>query len=80
MSNQKQIIMTKVAKLVCVSLMTRVVVDEDATEEQIIDAAKHRFIDKLNTEIDENIESIEDDEECPYDPDLDIDLLNELYG
>lgn len=66
--------MGKVAKLVYVSLATRVVVDEDATEEQIIDAAKHRFIDKLNTEIDEHIESIEDDVECPYDPDLDIDL------
>jgi hypothetical protein len=66
--------MAKVAKLVYVSLATRVVVDEDATQEQILEAAKHRFIDKLQTELGENLEDIVDDTECPYDPDMDIEL------
>ncbi len=64
--------MAKVAKLVYVSLATRVVVDEDATQEQILEAAKHRFIDKLQTELGENLEDIVDDTECPYDPDMDF--------
>jgi len=59
--------MSKIAKLVCVSLMTRVIVDESATEEQILEQAKSHFTDKINTEIGEHVESIEDDEECPYD-------------
>ncbi len=66
--------MAKVAKLVYVSMVTRVVVDEDATQEQILEAAKHRFIDKLQTELGENLEDIVDDAECPYDPDMDIEL------
>jgi hypothetical protein len=77
MSNQKQIIMAKVAKLVYLSMVTRVIVDEDAREEEIVEAARNRFIDKINTELGENTEEIEDDIECPYDPDLDIDLLDE---
>jgi hypothetical protein len=58
--------MAKVAKLVYVSLATRVIVDEDATEEQILEAAKHLFIDKVQTELGDNIEDIVDDEECPF--------------
>ena len=58
--------MTKVAKLVLVSLMTRVVVDENATDEQILDAARPNFIEKVNTELGENLEEITNDTECPY--------------
>lgn len=62
----------KVAKLVTVSLMTRVIVDEDATDEQILDAAKPRFQAKLdNNELMDNLEEIYDDDECPYDPETD---------
>lgn len=64
--------MAKVAKLVYVSLATRVIVDEDATQEQILEAAKHRFIDKVQTELGEHLEFIGYDDECPYDPDMDF--------
>lgn len=64
--------MGNVAKLVTVSLMTRVIVDENATEQEIIDAARSRFIDKIETDLGDNIEEIFDDDECPYDPDLDF--------
>ncbi len=60
--------MAKVAKLVYVSMVTRVVVDEDATDEQIIQASKDNFIEKVQTELGENLEEIVDDEEVPYDP------------
>ena len=59
--------MAKVAKLVMVSLMTRVIVDENATDEQIIEASYEGFQAKLdNRELGDNLESIEDDEEVPY--------------
>lgn len=58
----------KVAKLVTFSIMTRVLVDEYATEDDIKQAA----IEHVDTEdIYDNIESIEDDTECPYDPEND---------
>jgi hypothetical protein len=59
--------MAKVAKLVMVSLMTRVIVDENATEDQIIAASYKGFQAKIdNRELGDNLESIEDDEELPY--------------
>jgi hypothetical protein len=72
MSNQKQIIMAKVAKLVYLSMVTRVIVDEDAREEEIVEAARENFIRKVNLELGENTEEIIDDIECPYDPDWDV--------
>jgi len=63
--------MGKVAKLVTCSFMTRVVVDENATDDQIIEEARERFLIKLYSELGENIEDIVDDEECPYDPEWD---------
>ncbi len=65
--------MEKVAKLVTCSLMTRIVVDKDATEEEILNAVKDKFITKIKDELSEHIEDIEDDEDCPYDPDYDED-------
>ena len=56
----------KVAKLVYVSMVTRVVVDENATDEQILEAAKANFIEKVQTELGEHLEEIIDDEECPF--------------
>lgn len=64
--------MAKVAKLVYVSMATRVVVEDTATEQEIIDKAANRFIDKINSELGEHIEEIHDDIECPYDEELDF--------
>lgn len=63
--------MAKIAKLVAVSLMTRVVVDESATEAETLDAARVQLIDKLKTDLSDNLEYIEEDTECPYDPETD---------
>jgi hypothetical protein len=64
---EKYKIMAKVAKLVEVSFTTRVIVEEDATEYQIIQASKKGFQVKLdNDEIEDNLVLIEDDEECPF--------------
>jgi len=60
--------MAKVAKLVYMSMVTRVIVDEDATEDQIIQASKDSFVEKVLNELGENLEEIVDDEEVPYDP------------
>lgn len=47
--------------------MTRVIVDENATDDQIIAAAYPKIQDKIdNRELGDNLESIEDDEECPF--------------
>ena len=56
----------KVAKLVSCNLMTRVIVEENATEDEIIRAAKHNLIYTVNESLGDNIDTIEDDEECPY--------------
>lgn len=59
----------KVAKLVLWSPITRVVVEEDATYEQIIEAARSRFQTILDNDYSENIEDVIDDEEYPYSED-----------
>lgn len=59
--------MAKVAKLVCISLMTRVVVEKDATDEDIVKAARGNFIQKVKEDgLLDHLESIENDEECPF--------------
>lgn len=63
--------MAKVAKLVSISLMTRVVVEDTATEEEILTLTRPRFIEKIRTDLEDNIISIENDTECPYDPETD---------
>jgi hypothetical protein len=62
----KDIKMSKVAKLVTVSLMVRVIVDDAASESDILEAARPNLIEKFRSELGENLESIEDDTECPY--------------
>jgi len=59
--------MKKVAKLVYVSLVTRVVVDENATEQEIMEAAIPKLSEKLMDEPFEHLEEIVDDIECPFD-------------
>lgn len=63
--------MAKVAKLVTISMMTRVVVDDDADDDFIINRSAMNFINKITNEIGEHIEEIVDDEECPYNPEED---------
>jgi len=58
--------MARVAKLVTISLMTRVIVDENAVDEQIVEAAKSKFIEKIKNEALENLDDIVDDTECPF--------------
>lgn len=55
-----------VAKLVTVSLCTRVIVDENATDLEILEACKSNFVARVELELGENLESITDDTECPY--------------
>ena len=63
--------MSKVAKLVSVSLITRVIVDENASESEILELAGIRLAEKIQNELTEHLDSIEDDIECPYDPEFD---------
>lgn len=59
--------MAKVAKLVIVSLMTRVIVEDTATDEETVAQAKRGFQDKLdNDELMDNLEEIVDDKEAPF--------------
>ncbi len=65
--------MAKIAKLVLVSLMTRVIVEDTATAEEIVAAAKPNIQAKLdNNELYENTEEIMDDTEMPYDPNIEL--------
>lgn len=65
----------KVAKLVYVSMVTRVIVDENASETEILIQAQSKFIEKIENEIHEHLEEIIDDEECPYE----VEYLD-IYG
>ena len=56
----------KKAFLVTASVCTRVVVDADATDEEIMDLAKARLLNNLNSDFYDNIEEIVEDRECPY--------------
>ena len=62
----------KVAKLVAVSFLTRVIVEENATEEEVLEKAKSNFAFKIEDELSENLEYIVDDIECPYDEKYDL--------
>jgi hypothetical protein len=56
------------AKLVYFSLVVRVIVPENASDEDIIASAQVKILDKIhNNELGENLEEIIDDIECPID-------------
>lgn len=65
----------KTAKIIWVSLATRVIVDTNDSEEIVIEKAieqaKDKFIDKINNELYENIDEIFDDTDCPYNQEID---------
>jgi hypothetical protein len=63
--------MSKIAKLVTITMKTRILVDENASESDIIELASIRMSEKIQHEFNENLESIEDDIECPYNPEFD---------
>ena len=56
----------KVAKLVRVSLVTRVIVDADATEQEIMELAVPKLSENLMDSPFENLDEIVDDVECPF--------------
>jgi hypothetical protein len=53
------------AKLVYYSFVTRVVVPNDATDDEIVRESKKMILEKVNNELYENLEEIIDDIECP---------------
>jgi len=55
-----------VARLVDFSLRTRVVVNANATDDEIVVEAKPKIIDKVHNELGENLEEIHHDDEVPY--------------
>ena len=62
----------KKAHLVYISMATRVVVDENATEQDIIKLANAQIINNIIADgIFENVEEVLEDNECPYDADFD---------
>ena len=65
----------KVAKLVRVSLVTRVIVDIDATEQEIMELAVPKLSENLMDSPFDNLDEIVDDTECPYEEEY-----LDLYG
>jgi hypothetical protein len=64
MSNKK-------AYLVKASFMTRVIAEEDAEERDIEELARDRIAMAAREDFFDNVEEVEEDEECPYNPETD---------
>lgn len=58
------------AMLVMTSFVTRVIVEDNATEDNIIFHATNKIVDQVLNEFDENIEEICSDLEQPYNPEI----------
>ncbi len=56
----------KVAKIVVVTLLTRVVVDEDLPDEDVVEIARGNLERNLRSDLHENVDAIFDDKECPF--------------
>ncbi len=65
--------MAKIAKLVSIVMTTRVIVEDNTPEDELIEKAIIRLSERICEEGRENIESIKDDLECPYNPEFDED-------
>jgi len=66
--------MTKIAKLVTVSVTTRVIIEDTDDDEKIMKIAMPRLIQNLNEDgILDHFESIEDDKEMPFNENSDHD-------
>lgn len=58
--------MKKEAKLVYVSLLVRVEVEQGSSDKQIVDCARVKLIEKvIDSSLIDNVEEIIDDIECP---------------
>jgi len=69
--------MSKVARLIGVSLLTRVIVDEHCSDDELSEIAVRQFIDKLNDEgVLEHMDQNDLDLELPYGEGVD-DLVTE---
>jgi hypothetical protein len=65
---RNKLIKMKKAIIVEYSFMTRIVIDEDKENlESIVAETKQEILDKVNTELSENLCEWYDDEEMPYD-------------
>ena len=56
----------KVAKLVRVSLVTRVIVEDTASEQDILELAIPKLSESLMDNPHQSVDEIVDDTECPY--------------
>ena len=56
----------KVAKLITVTLTTRIIVKEGADDCLIFELAERQLQDKLREEASQNITEVKDDTECPF--------------
>lgn len=61
----------KTAFLVKVSMMTRVIASHGDEDGDIVKLAKKNLLDKIENDLYEQVEDIEEDFECPYDPQTD---------
>lgn len=61
----------KVAKLVVTTFVTRVIVDENATHEEIINEARPKLVNQVLNELSENLEDVIEDKEVPFNPEFD---------
>ena len=57
--------MAKIAKLITVCLVTRVVIEDTDSNQKILDKAKPEFMMQIINHLDEAIDSIVDDTELP---------------
>lgn len=60
------------AILITFSLTTRLIVDDNISEDEIIQIGALKCSEKLSCEPNEHLDSIIDDVECPFDPEFDI--------
>ena len=65
------------AKLVSATVITRVIVPDNASEETILESAKPRLLWNLINDYTDLVEEIKEDTESPYDPVYDKDKFPE---
>ncbi len=68
--------MPLIAKLVITNIVTRVIVEDNATKDQILNAAKVLIIESINEDLEQHVEEIMDDTEQPYNNNNDVEAEN----
>ena len=64
------------ALLVYTSFVSRVIVKDDWTQNEVIAATRAKLYRTISSDLVENLEEIIDDEECPYDDKNPLNLEN----